>query len=702
MTATDDDEMTELLDANFPRVDLVGKGANGIPRFLIAKQDGASGGLVDPEFIRDLIAKSEPGQTGRERVEMPSGVTLTGSPADIAAFIHKAAVRAAEPGDVAKAEISTADKNDLPDSAFGYIEPGGKKDESGKTTPRSLRHFPIQDAAHVRNALARIAQGAEFGDKASGKVHAAAKKFGIDVSKEMAMPDTVTKDMGPDLDDGVDGLDPTVPLAAPDEMAPGDPTDPGSPAWESIDAATAQKWTSIAVRLKNALSVLSDRELLEAATADPDDAGNAWDLQDAMCAVDYVISTLAVFAAGEQAEADLCGEAMDAIGKSLGGFDTGSLDVIEGLTAIRKAGRVLSAANEAKIRQAAQSLGEVLASLPQAPDSGQSAAVTKEGAMPATPTDPVAKDSAASPDDQARDTGPVNAGGTTGLGQPRVTGPAAALPGDGPQEALPGDPPGRQVIKAAALKAVVYDRAGRECKVDPAAIRTSIAKDGGDGDAAPALQAVFDENGDLIGVVDPAQIQPVAGAGGRKDDVPDGATGSDATDGDGSGGAGDGDLTPQPAADAGTPSQDVQPDGTVAKAGEITSDILKSIAEQAVQKALETQSATHAEVVAKMAADKAEQAEEIQALKSRLEQVENTPAAPKVFANGAAPPSGARPALRGQDEGATVDVAKAAELRETLYKGSGPEQAAAFNEMQNMAIAEFTRLRGNPQSPARA
>ena len=76
------------------------------------------------------------------------------------------------------AEISTADQNDLPDSAFAYIEPGGSKDSSGKTVPRSLRHFPVHDAAHVRNALARAPQS-PFGDKAMPAIKAAAKKFGI-------------------------------------------------------------------------------------------------------------------------------------------------------------------------------------------------------------------------------------------------------------------------------------------------------------------------------------------------------------------------------------------------------------------------------------------------------------------------------------------------------------------------------------------
>jgi len=83
-----------------------------------------------------------------------------------------------------KAEWSTAYINDLPDSSFAYIEPGGKKDESGKTVPRSLRHFPYKDAEgnidlpHLRNALARAPQS-PFGDKAMPKLRAAAREAGI-------------------------------------------------------------------------------------------------------------------------------------------------------------------------------------------------------------------------------------------------------------------------------------------------------------------------------------------------------------------------------------------------------------------------------------------------------------------------------------------------------------------------------------------
>lgn len=63
-----------------------------------------------------------------------------------------------------RAVWTTAQINDLPDSAFLYIEDGGDKDSDGKTTPRTLRHFPYKgpdgsvDLPHLRNALARIPQ----------------------------------------------------------------------------------------------------------------------------------------------------------------------------------------------------------------------------------------------------------------------------------------------------------------------------------------------------------------------------------------------------------------------------------------------------------------------------------------------------------------------------------------------------------------
>lgn len=75
--------------------------------------------------------------------------------------------------------------NNLADSSFLYIEPGGEKDEEGKTVPRSKRHFPVYDDVgkldlpHLRNSLQRIPQstldqGAK--DKALAKAQKLAKQ----------------------------------------------------------------------------------------------------------------------------------------------------------------------------------------------------------------------------------------------------------------------------------------------------------------------------------------------------------------------------------------------------------------------------------------------------------------------------------------------------------------------------------------------
>lgn len=53
----DEDEFTELLDGDFPRVDLVGKAANGVPRFLIAKS-AQHPYLLEASMVRALITKA--------------------------------------------------------------------------------------------------------------------------------------------------------------------------------------------------------------------------------------------------------------------------------------------------------------------------------------------------------------------------------------------------------------------------------------------------------------------------------------------------------------------------------------------------------------------------------------------------------------------------------------------------------------------
>lgn len=77
---------------------------------------------------------------------------------------------------------TTQFKNNLSDSCFLYIEPGGKKDSEGKTVPRTLRHFPYKDAdgkvdlIHLKNALSRIPQSS-LSDSIKKELTAKAEKI---------------------------------------------------------------------------------------------------------------------------------------------------------------------------------------------------------------------------------------------------------------------------------------------------------------------------------------------------------------------------------------------------------------------------------------------------------------------------------------------------------------------------------------------
>lgn len=356
----EDDEgegaFTEIRDAVFTNLDAVGAAANGTQWFF-AKSAGS--GLVPAELVRELLGEDGAQATAPSNVVGP------------AAQIHGASVRKSEPedpDDVAKAKLSSAELNDLPDSAFAYIEPGGTKDDGGKTTPRKLRHFAIHDKAHADDAAARIAQGAEFGDKAKGKVEAAQRKFGEDVSKADDSPKAEPMAKADDTETAAGDtpdLDVTTVMAEPDAGAGGSPEVPGSPVWEATDAATARKWSAILARAKVALETLSDREAIEAASADPSDIGASWDLSDAACAIDYALGILAPFAIGEQLEAE-CADEMSAVGKALADMDPDAPDTIAFL-AVHAASGALSEPNATAMREAATALRKAVTALPREP-----------------------------------------------------------------------------------------------------------------------------------------------------------------------------------------------------------------------------------------------------------------------------------------------------------------------------------------------
>jgi hypothetical protein len=650
-----DDEWTEAVDANIPRVDLVGKAANGSGGFLLMKQDAA--GLMDPAHIRSLIAKAEP--EPEAEAEAKDTVTMTGSPAAIAKMIHHAAQRHSV--DVTAAPVVKAkyDADDLKRMAAN-----GQAMADGS--------YPIADKEDLGRAIRAVGRGGASHDAIRHHIMTRAKSlgasseipdnWGADGSLKKANGETseVAKVMDMDMDDGVDGMDPTVVLACPDEMAPGDPTDPGSPAWESIDAATARKWTSILARARSALGIMADREALEGATVDPDDMGNAMDLDDAACAIDYVISVLAPFAVDEQAEAD-CGSAeMDAIGKALHGFDPAPLDTIEALGQVRKAGRVLSTANEAAIRGAVDSLTKVLASLPAAPtteESGQSVAKTanEEPDMPtATPSEDVTADSGQAP-----------AMGTMSPEAKPVAGTAV----------------------------------------------TDMAKA-----AKPAQVAIYDANGNLVGTVDPAEITmltPAQAPASTMDDAPADTAVEPAPAAEPP--ASTAELTPAPSAEAGTPSDapDLDDNG-MAKAtadtpqATIPETVLKSDLDALFKAAIDNWSATHMEVVAKQAAGLAKAdvvttlneqnralKDEIEDLRKTVKTIEDAPAVMAVMGNGAVPP---QHLLRGQEPAPVTSATQAQQLRKAWSSSDRvEEQARLGDEMQRKALDAFEAMRQTPR-----
>lgn len=75
------------------------------------------------------------------------------------------------------AKLSYAKRKSLPDSDFAVIQKKRVKNKTtGKTTTKKIRRFPINDAAHARNALARMPQADGLTSTDKGKIMKKAKK----------------------------------------------------------------------------------------------------------------------------------------------------------------------------------------------------------------------------------------------------------------------------------------------------------------------------------------------------------------------------------------------------------------------------------------------------------------------------------------------------------------------------------------------
>lgn len=147
-------------------------------------------GLLTNAGVRSLVFVTTHPEDGSLEVEVVKGEKSEPSASDV----HVATVpqtRRKYPRMLttdAKATWSAAEVNNLPDSSFAYIAPGGSKDSDGKTTPRALRHLPYKgadgkvDLPHLRNALARLSQTkipAAAKATARQKLEAAAHSAGV-------------------------------------------------------------------------------------------------------------------------------------------------------------------------------------------------------------------------------------------------------------------------------------------------------------------------------------------------------------------------------------------------------------------------------------------------------------------------------------------------------------------------------------------
>lgn len=161
--------------------------------------------LISWVFPDHVIVDDTEGEYQRHSWAEGEGGGITFGDAERVEMIFQPASEAAQASEaeatwgleLAEAEWSTAMINRLPDSAFLYVAPGGRKDNDGKTVPRSLRYFPVRDGAgkpdraHVTNALARAPQAKLPGNiiqRVIAKARSLLKELGGTPSKESDRP----------------------------------------------------------------------------------------------------------------------------------------------------------------------------------------------------------------------------------------------------------------------------------------------------------------------------------------------------------------------------------------------------------------------------------------------------------------------------------------------------------------------------------
>jgi len=143
-------------------------------------------------------------------VNQDTGIVAAKGTDDWADAVFKAAAELDDVGgeqddEVEKAARDTAYFNDLPDSYFLFVEPGGKKDAEGKTVPRTLRHLPFKDKngnldeARIRNAISRASQiklkdGTRISEAKARQLQERARKLLEQVKKAVTTEEAIVQE----------------------------------------------------------------------------------------------------------------------------------------------------------------------------------------------------------------------------------------------------------------------------------------------------------------------------------------------------------------------------------------------------------------------------------------------------------------------------------------------------------------------------
>jgi hypothetical protein len=134
MTVTFDDEWTEATDANIPRVDLVGKAANGSAGFLLMKN---TAGLLAPDTVRSLIKEAEDATGGTLTATQ---TTFTGSTGDVMKAIHAASLR--QKDQAMPTVLKADDATQAAEVVLAGDEPLPTADEVASATPETAPGDP--------------------------------------------------------------------------------------------------------------------------------------------------------------------------------------------------------------------------------------------------------------------------------------------------------------------------------------------------------------------------------------------------------------------------------------------------------------------------------------------------------------------------------------------------------------------------------